>query len=223
MALKKAFTSFFYGEDPAAPIAAPTQEATKGKQTPAQPQTTTTAQVAIPMLPGQPDPQIAQILEEAIAQANLAGFDYFELKQSLANLANIPLTMEQRYKAAFASALAMGVTQETLLKSVDHYIAVVQKKQGEFQAFLDSSINKDISVKEEKIASLNSSIQNKVQQIEALTKEIQDSKAQQDALTAEVNQQKLESQQKNVAFDATVQDIVKKMQADKQNIETFLK
>lgn len=221
MALKKAFTSFFYGEDPAAPITA-TPETTKGKQSPA-PQPVNTTNPVLPMIPGQPDQQIAQILEEAIAQANLAGFDYFELKQSLANLANIPLTMEQRYKAAFASALAMGVTQDALLKSVDHYIAVVQKKQVEFQAFLDSSINKEIATKEEKIASLNNSIQSKVQQIEALTKEIQDSKAQQDALTAEVNQQKLESQQKNVAFDATVQDIVKKMQTDKQNIETFLK
>jgi flagellar motility protein MotE (MotC chaperone) len=223
MAIKNALTSFFYGGEPVEPISPATTETTKGKQTTPKstPQQTTTT--ILPVIPGQPDPQIAQILEEAIAQANLNGFDYFELKQCLANLASIPLTVEQRYNAAFASALAMGVSKDSLLKSVDHYIVTVQNKQIEFQQFLDQSINKEIATKEEKIASLNAGIQDKVKQIEELTKSIQDSKAQQDALTAEVNQQKLESQQKSVAFDATVQDIVKKMQADKQNIETFLK
>lgn len=178
----------------------------------------------VPVIPGQADPEIVKIFEEAIVAGNLPGFDYFEFKDSLAKMAGMPMTEEQKYQAVFATAQVMGnVDKKSLVDSITHYVGVVNKKAVEFNKFIETSPNAEIATKEKKIADVNNTMQQKAQEIEKLTKEIQELRIGRENMLAEVSQERIAVQQKVSAFEATKADILARLQQDQQKMETYLK
>jgi hypothetical protein len=196
------------------------------KETPKTPEKTAPVPtpVATPVVPGQIDSEIAKIFEEAISAANLPGFDYFEFKDSLSKMAGMPMTEEQKYQAVFATAQVMGnVDKKSLGDSINHYIAVINKKAVEFNKFIETSPNAEIALKEKKVADMNNTMQQKAQEIEKLTKEIQELRLSRENLLAEVSQERIAVQQKVSSFEATKTDVLAKLAQDQQKMETYLK
>jgi len=176
-----------------------------------------------PTLLGQADPEIAQILEKAITDSNLKGFDYFEFREVLVKMAGIPMTEEQKFQAAFAAAQSMGVDKATLTKAIDHYIGILDGKKVEFQTYVESVIASEVTSKEQAIEASNQEIQKEVGEIERLTKSIQERRRQQDETSVAIAQARVTIQNKGASFEATYLAIVGSLQSDRTKIETYLK
>ena len=131
----------FLVEDPNAPATPPpSRNEVKSNTTAAatsSPSANTTPSVSTAYTPppssgGQVNDKFFQVLAKAMEAANQDGFDYFEFKQALANLKNVPMDDATRFKSAFAMSQAMGVTADKLLNSAAHYLDVLKNEQNKF-------------------------------------------------------------------------------------------
>jgi len=202
----------------------PAEKKNTPKSAPVQPVPALTTVASINnSIPGQIDPDVLKMLEEAISANNIPGFDWFEFRESLTKMKGIPMTEEQMYKAVFATAQALGsVTKKSLIDSVSHYISVIEKEASKFQTFVDSNIKKVILGKKSRIEELNTVIATKVEEINTITKTIQEMKAEQDKLSVEVYNDEIGVQNKILSFEATKKDILVRLQQDQQKLETYL-
>jgi hypothetical protein len=177
----------------------------------------------VPIIPGQPDPEMAQIIQEAIEKANLPGFDYIEFRDSLVRMAGVPMTEEQKFQAVFATAQSMGVTKQVLLDAVDHYLKVVAAQATEFESYVNGVESQQVTVKEKSVADLTTTIEGEAAEINRLTMSIQEHRKQQDAINLEIVQAKQDIQNKRSAFEATRAAIANNLTSDRTKIETYLK
>ena len=177
----------------------------------------------VPIIPGQPDPEMAQIIQEAIEKANLPGFDYIEFRDSLVRMAGVPMTEEQKFQAVFATAQSMGVTKQVLLDAVDHYLKVVAVQATEFESYVNGVESQQVTVKEKSVADLTTTIEGEAAEINRLTMSIQEHRKQQDAINLEIVQAKQDIQNKRSAFEATRAAIANNLTSDRTKIESYLK
>ena len=162
----KKFKSVFIVEEAAASEASATA--------PEQPATTAAPQApqpsAPPETPGSVSDRFVEILVKALEQNNQPGFDYFEFRQALANLAKMAMDEPTRYKSAFAMAQTMGVDPAKLLESGSFYLQVLSGEQAKFNEAHAQQRAKLIGNREEEISQLENAIQAKTQQIAELTR-----------------------------------------------------
>ena len=128
----KKFKSVFVLEDEAAAD----QSAAKGSQHPAEmsappPKSAASASVAEPER-GTVSNKFVEVLAAALEKNNQQGFDYFEFRQALRNLAKMPMDEATRFHSAYAMAQTMGVTPEKLVESAKFYLDVLAKEQAKF-------------------------------------------------------------------------------------------
>lgn len=178
--------------------------------------------IQAPIVPGQSSPEIVAILEQAIADANLPGFDYLEFKAALTNLASLPITEEQKFKTVFATIQSMNVTKEALLSAVDHYVGVLDKKKGEFDSFVEGLIQTEVTAKETQIASIDEAIAKDAQEIERLTNSIKEKQQKKQEVSIEIFNSKNNISSKQSAFVASYNDIKNKLLDDKNKLNSFL-
>lgn len=176
-----------------------------------------------PVIPGQVDPEMAKILEDAISQSNLPGFDYIEFRDALVKMANIPMTEEQRFNAVFAAAQAIGTTKEALINAINHYLTVVETKRVEFYRYVEGVTDAEVTSKEKALQELEQSIQKEAAQIQALTESIQKRRQQQAETNAAMATARTTIQNKVNAFEATRAALVSSLETDRSKIDTFLK
>ena len=85
-----------------------------------------------PVAGGKVTSKFTNILFGAMEKNDQEGFDYLEFKQSLQNLAKMPMDEATRFKSAFAMAQTMGVTPDLLVKSAEFYIQVLDGEKNLF-------------------------------------------------------------------------------------------
>jgi hypothetical protein len=212
-----AFKNPFWGsDDEKEKPAAKTVVATKAEPVPV-------PKPIVTVVPGQADPDMIKILEDAISESNLPGFDYIEFRDSMARMSGVPMTEEQKYQAVFATAQSIGATKQTLLDAVDHYLKVIDGKHAEFQDFVGGIQSTEVTSKEKIVADLNSEIESEAAEIQRLTQSIQEKRQKQDATNLEIVQSKQNIQNKMSAFEASKAMIVNTLTSDKTKISTYLK
>lgn len=181
-----------------------------------------TSKPVVTIIPGQPDQEMAKIIQDAIEASNLPGFDYIEFRDSLVRMAGVPMTEEQKFQAVFATAQSMGVTKQILLDAVDHYLKVVDGKAAEFESFVSGVETQQVTAKEKSVADLTTTIEGEAAEINRLTISIQEHRKQQDAINLEIVQAKQDIQNKRSAFEATRAAIANNLTSDRTKIETYL-
>ena len=228
------FTSLFYKPDGEPETPEQPKEATKATATakptavvaaaPATPARAAPAVRAAPpiAIPGQIDPDMAKILEDAILEANIPGFDYIEFRDVLANMANIGLPEPKLFQAAFASAQIAKITKAQLLEAVDFYLKVIATKSQEFHDYVAGLAATDVSGKDQTIADLNKLNEQDASQIQQLTAAIGERRRQQDVLRMEKAQADLDIKNKTAAFEATQAAIVERLNSDRNKINTYI-
>ena len=128
----KKFKSVFIVEDDGAKPTAPAQPAgNPAGAAPAAKQAS--SPVTVPEIRSTPSrgsvsDKFVEILMGALEKNNQAGFDYFEFRQALRNLAKMPMDEQTRFQSANAMAQTMGVTQASLFESAKFYISVLQNE-----------------------------------------------------------------------------------------------
>lgn len=174
------------------------------------------------VIPGQVDPEMAKILEDAIQESNIPGFDYIEFRDVLANMAGIPMTEQQKFQAAFAAAQMNQITKVQLIEAIDFYIKVIETKGIEFVNYVTGLKATDVDGKSQQIADLETQISEAATKIQELTEHITALRKQQDGLRLEQTQAENDINGKSAAFESTKAAVIAKLTSDRTKIETYI-
>lgn len=167
--------------------------------------------------------KFVEILMGALEKNNQAGFDYFEFRQALRNLAKMPMDEQTRYQSANAMAQTMGVTPATLIESAKFYINVLQNEESKFKEAHAQQRGKLIGNREEQIKTLEAAIQQKTEQIKQLTQQIEEHRHQSEQIRKEVNDNTVKIETTKADFDATFAAVIGQIQEDMAKIQQYLK
>lgn len=163
------------------------------------------------------------ILAQTIEKNNQPGFDYFEYKQALTNLAKLNMDEMTRYQSAYAAAQSMGVTPVALLQSAQGYLSLMDSESQKFAAAEQNQRTKVMEEKRNEVVQLSSDIQKKQDmmksmqaEIDALNKNLEDKKNDLASLNSKLDSTKLE-------FDSAMKSITGQITNDIQKMKQYLK
>jgi chromosome segregation ATPase len=164
-----------------------------------------------------------EILLSALERNNQPGFDYFEYRESLKNLAKMPLDEKTRYQSAFAMAQTMGATPDNLNASAQHYVGVLRSEMTKFEEAHAQQRSRLIGEREAEDKNLEAVIQNKAEQLKQLTKDIEESTKRREAIRTEIEQSTQKIEQTKSDFEATFAVVVSQIEADLSKMREYLK
>ena len=172
---------------------------------------------------GQVSDKFFEVLAKAMEAANQEGFDYFEFKQALANLKNVPMDDATRFKSAFAMSQAMGVTADKLLNSASHYLDVLKNEQTKFVKAAENQRQAQVGNKQAQADNLEAVMRQKAEQIKQLTAEIAQHGKEVETIKSDISQAVVKVEQTSRDFDATYQLLVGQIQGDVSSMINYLK
>lgn len=198
---------------------APAPEAPVATGTP-NPSTSITTAAVNSSPAGMIDPQMLEMLDSAIAEANQDGFDYFEFAEAMNNLPGLP--EPQRFKAVFTTAKAMGVTQEKLVSSVEYYQEVIAKEQLNFQQHVEAKTATEITARQDQKTQNEQAITEAQEQIIALNQKVAELQQENIQLDTEMSQETIKINNTSRAFEATFNKVNERLENDKSKIQSYL-
>lgn len=220
----KSFKSVFVVEEQT-PMQTSTTNATSAKPT-TQPEKIPPPQYQAPAqtqaATGSGREKAMQVLAAAMEAANPVGFDYFEYRQALSNLANMPMDEPTRYKSAYAMAQTMQVTNNNLIQSAEKYLGVLNAEKQRFEHAAENQQSAQVGTKQAEIENLDLVIKQKAEQIKKLTEEIEEHQKAQVALREEVNAAGSKVIQARADFEASYSLLVSQIQKDIDNMKRYL-
>ncbi len=219
--LLKKFKSVFLVEEEATSATSATKESTAApamEQTAAAPTTKQHASAG-----GAVSNKFVEILAGALEKNNQEGFDYFEFRQSLINLAKMSMDEATRYQSAFAMAQTMGVTPGKLVESANFYLNVLSNEQTKFNEAHVQQRAKLIGNREEEAKNLDALVQQKNEQIKQLNREIEAHQKQSEQIRKEVSDATIKIENTKADFEATFASVLSQLQADVAKIQQYLK
>lgn len=211
--LLKKFKSIFIAEElsqqpataevspPAAAVAAPTAELDAGSTT---------------------NNKFIDVLATALEQNNQEGFDYFEFRQSLINLAKMPMDEATRYKSAFAMAQTMGIDALKLIDSAVFYGKVMVGEQDRFNDAHEQQRAKLIGNREEELKHLDATVLQKQAQITQLNGEIENHQREQGQIKQEIAEATIKIETTKAEFEIALNVVVAHLQSDIQKMKQYL-
>ncbi len=167
--------------------------------------------------------KFVEVLASALEKSNQEGFDYFEFRQSLINLAKMPMDEQTRFQSAFAMAQTMGVTAPKLIDSAKYYLQILSGEQSKFAEAHAQQRVRLIGSKEDEIKNLEGMLQQKTEQIKQLTQQIEEHRRQSEQIKAEINDSTVKIEKTKSDFDATYNNVVSQLQGDVTKIQQYLK
>ncbi len=197
--------------------------ATSSPAQPAQTAPGAPASVSVSTPSGAVNGKFVDILFGAIEKSNQDGFDYFEFKQALKNLAKMNMDEETKFQSAFALAQTMGATPAKLVESAKFYLTVLNGEQAKFNEAHSQRRAQQIGNREDDIKNLEATIQQKSQQIQQLTQQIEEHRRQSEQIRREVSDSTLKIEATKADFEATFNVVMGELQGDVSKIQQYLK
>ncbi len=99
-------------------------------------------------------------------------FDYLKFKQSVISLLKMNMDIPTSYKSAYATASTMGLTKETLAKSVDRYIYALERERESFAEALLKQKDIKVDGRRSEVDDLKKKIEDHKYKIKELEREI---------------------------------------------------
>lgn len=219
--LKNLKSLFIIEEEEDKPKKAPAKQQPKKQEAKPTPSSNTPKPTATRA--GKASDKFISALLDAMAKANLEGFDYFEYKKSLQSLQKMNMDEATAYQSAYAMAQTMGASPEHLLKSAQHYLNVLEKEEKKFESALANQQEKRIGSQRAAQKKLQQSIQDKEAMIQKLQKEIEAHKN--DLNQIETGLQDAVNHIENTKNDfiASYQHLSSQINADMENMKKHLK
>jgi hypothetical protein len=219
----------FIVEDPNAPQTNTQTTVTQQPQQPSNRPTQPTPTVSAPIMSnvsnmnGQVSQKFTEVLFRAMEAANLDGFDYFEFKQAINNLASMPMDEATRYKSAFAMAQTMGATPDKLIQTAGTYLGVLKQEQDKFQQAAQGQVQNQIGNKKAQIENFEQVIKQKEAQIKQMTEEMAQHRKEMETLKSDIEQASSKVAQTTADFQKSYQVITGQIQNDVTNMQKYLK
>ncbi|MBU6343375.1 MAG: hypothetical protein KGS48_17900 [Bacteroidetes bacterium] len=215
----KKFKSVFIVEDAEAP--AEKKNESSASTSPSTPITPTNTPAAATT--GAISNKFVDILAAALEKNNPEGFDYFEFRQALANLAKMSMDEPTRYQSAYAMAQTMGVTAPKLIESAQFYLSVLNSELNKFSEAHAQQRSKLIGGREDAIKGLEAQIEQKNAQIQALSQEIQQHQQDISKIKSEIEESTVKIESTRADFDATFASVYAQIDGDLKKMQNYLK
>jgi hypothetical protein len=167
--------------------------------------------------------KFVEILASALENNNQDGFDYFEFRQSLKNLAKMPMDEQTRFQSAYAMAQTMGVTSSKLIESAKHYLGVLSGEQTRFSEAHAQQKAKLIGNREDEATNLEAGMRQKAEQIKQLTQEIEVNRQKSEQIRKEISESTVKIETTKADFEATFTNVVAQINDDMSKIQQYLK
>ena len=194
------------------------KEAAKAAKAEVKPQPTISSIVTpqtVTGMAGVVDEQFLKILWQAITDNNIPSQDYFEFKQAIDAMANLPLDERNKFLTTYTIFSAQGCKKETLLSSIDTYIKVIQREQQGFTKEFESQRVAKVQSKINEVESAKSKLDELNKQITELNAFI---------LTAsqEAQQADLQLQMTLTNFNKSAERVLQTLTSDKDKINSYI-
>ncbi|MEZ4906584.1 MAG: hypothetical protein R2771_02820 [Saprospiraceae bacterium] len=168
------------------------------------------------------DEKSVNALLKAITDAHIDEFDYLKFKASVQNLENLDMDERTSIKSTFTTAQTLGITKEFIIKTIDHYIGVVNKEKRNFsealQKTLDNSINKKLSESE----TLKENLKKLQQKIEEYQEAIKQGTVKLQNVDAEIEEIKSKIESTKNDFLKVITHLEDTINTDKDKIEKII-
>jgi hypothetical protein len=175
---------------------------------------------------GEFDEKIYENLSEAIDKNNLPGNDFWEFSQSLNSDSIKVMTVDEKTKfnMVFATlkSAAGGMTKETLVKSVQHYIDVVNKEKEIFLSEMADATEAKVNTNVRESDNLSALVQKKTEQIQKLQEEIVEITGQITTLNGAAEESKYIIAKKQADFEVTVGQMIGQLEGYGQKINQHI-
>jgi peptidoglycan hydrolase CwlO-like protein len=162
------------------------------------------------------------MLTEALEQANLEGYDYFEFAKTIDSLKPTLPSEQTLFQTAFISGKVMGASKEKLVQTASTYLEVLNKKAQEFDTVCQSKIQETVTSREDELKNMETAIQEKAAQIQRLTEEINQMTAQKTQVTNEIAENRVKIETKRNNFAATLRMFTGRISADVEKINRYI-
>jgi len=172
---------------------------------------------------GKASSKFTDILLNAMDANNLEGFDYLEYKQSLHNLAKMPMDEATRYQSAYAAASTMGATPKKLVETAHFYIDILKKEENKFAQALSNQKDKQIGDKSQLIKQHENLAQEKTKQIEQLKKEIEQHNNKATEMKKNISEATVKVETTKNNFVASYNLVLSQITRDIENMKKYLK
>lgn len=120
---------------------------------------------------GEVNEKMWKTLLQSLVSNQEQGFDYLKFKVAVKTLSEMGLNEGESIRSAFATAVTMGVSKESLTKSIQHYRSVLEKEQNNFAHALKNQITINVDAKKLEFESLKNRLEENIKAMEKLEKE----------------------------------------------------
>jgi len=168
------------------------------------------------------DNRSLEFIAQAIEKNNLPGFDYFEFKRAVAQLATMNLDEATAHKSAFATAATLGITKEKLIETAGYYRNVVEKEKEHFAQALDHQNNTKVAARQLEVSRLRDQIERHKIEIARLQDEIAGYLNQADAADASIKQESEKLEKSKSAFEKAHQSVLMTIDRDVEQMHKHL-
>ena len=168
------------------------------------------------------DDRSLDYLAQAIERNNLQGFDYYEFKRAVTQLAQMQIDEATAYKSAFTTASTLGITKDKLLETAAYYRNLLDKEKEEFGVALDNQTKTKVAGKETEIARLRDQIERNKADIARLQDEMGGYLLQIETAEAQLKSESEKLSKAKTAFEQTHAAVLLQIDMDVENLHKHL-
>ena len=168
------------------------------------------------------DSKSLEFIAQAIEKNNLPGFDYFEFKRAVAQLAEMKLDEATAYKSAFTTAATLGITKEKLIETAGYYRNIVEKEKEAFAKALENQTSTKVSARQQEVSRLRDQIERHKAEIARLQDEIGGYLNQADAAESAVKLESEKLEKSKTAFEKAHQSVLTAIDKDIEQLHKYL-
>jgi hypothetical protein len=171
------------------------------------------------------DPKFAQHFADVLAQHNAPGPDYFEFRETLRGLANLGLTEEKQYQAAWASFKALAGTADLsmLTNTANQYVTALSKDREAFGKSVEAAIAERVGGLQNEQKRLQTENESLAKQLLAIQQQIDTNNNRLTAIGGEVTEQSARITQNQQNYEVTFAHFTDQIKGDIAKITQYLK
>jgi hypothetical protein len=164
---------------------------------------------------GVADNKFIDMLEGVIEQSNIPGQDYFEFKQAVENMKQLPMDEKTKFMTAFSVLSLQGCKKDVLLSSIENYIGIIQKEKTSFDEEMKTAYAKNVQSKLDQAT-------NAKKELDTLRKKLTDLNNSILTLSQEAQQEEMKIRATESNFKASADVIISEMISDKEKVNSYI-
>jgi len=182
-----------------------------------------TAEVHVNETSASPSDEMVSKIWDQIISRNLPGPDYLELRNNASALESLPLTEEQRLEAAFKvlQKTYPNLTKDVILRSIDTYVGVVEEERTAGLEECKKARQATIGEKESRLKVMRETNAETLKQIEELKKRYDETENNINKMEHEILSAKQQLDNKELMFNASIENALSVLKSDKNKISTL--